>query len=287
MKRHIAAICLAGLLLAGGLPAYADSVRVGDYQVQPAVDLLRRHGIVSGDPGGNMRLGDTITRAELAKIVVVAMGQGAAAEKAQSEAPAFSDVKGHWAQGYIAVARRLGIAGGYGDATFRPGSPVTNAEAVTMLLRAGGLRPSGPWPEAYLNAARQTGVLPDSLRAHLPQGAVATRAAVFLLAERSFTLIPDSQGASLLQRSFGKAAPGVAVTAQGVEGGVTLLSSTTLMITAPQAVLLQVNGQPAWAQPGGPFAFRTELKPGLNEFFIFAVDELGNRGQQRFLVERR
>lgn len=287
IKRLVAAICVVGLLALGGPAARADTARVGDYYVQPAVDLLKRFGIIAGDPGGNMRLTDTITRAELAKIVVVAMGQGAAADKAMAEAPAFADVKGHWAAGHIAVVKRLGIASGYADATFRPGNPVTNAEALTMLLRAVGVRPPGAWPQVYLNAAANAGVLTESLLAALPPGGQASRAAVFLLAERIFTRIADAQGKTLLQRSFGATAPRLTVTAQGVEAGITRLSATTLSVGAPGAVLVQVNGQPVWQGADGLFPYRAELRPGINNFFITAVDELGNNAQHRFSVERR
>ncbi len=285
--RFIASAVLIAALLLRVAPARAETDRVGSYQVQPAVDLLSRVGILSGDPGGSMRLRDTITRAEMAKLVVTALGQGAAAVQARSEPAPFADVKEHWAQGHVAVAKRLGIISGYADGTFRPGAVVTNAEAITMLLRAAGLAPAGTWPQSYLTAARNAGVLTESLQAALPWDGEATRGAAFLLAERAFTMVTDSQGATLMQRIFGGTGPRITVSAAGVEAGATRLSATTLSIAAPGAVLVQVNGRPAWEGQGGAFTFSAELSVGVNEFFVLAADALGNKTQQRITVERR
>lgn len=297
-KRLAAAVCLLGLLANGGhaiaatpagqaVPAPPEpTYLVAGYYVQPSVDLLRRFAMIAGDPDGRLRLADPITRAELAKIVVVALGQGEAARKAQDEPLSFPDLKGHWARGYVAVARRMNIVSGYADGTFRPGSQVTHAEALTMLLRTGGLRPAGPWPQAYFDGARAAGVLTDPLLKALPPANLATRGAVFLLAERSFTLLADGTGRTLLQRVFGFTPPKVSVNAGGVQSGLTNAPEVTLAVTAPGAILVQVNGAPAWPV-GSRFQRKVPLTMGPNEIFVLAVDELGNAGFQRLLIERR
>lgn len=262
--------------------------QVGGYYVQPAVDQLRRLGIITGDPDGRMRLHDTITRAELAKVAVAAMGEEAAAQRAMSGPPAFPDVKDHWARGYVAVARRLGITGGYEDGTFRPANPVTHAEAITMLLRAAGLKPAGPWPQAYLDAARGSGVLTEPLAQAVPPMQPATRGAVFLLAERSFTLVTDGSGRSLIQRVFAERGESgkIGIYAWGAESGSTTQAEVTLTISSPGAVMAAVNGRPAWPA-GNVFAIKVPLQMGANELYIVTVDQHGTRLTERFTLTRR
>jgi hypothetical protein len=276
-RRHRATALLLLLLLAltgaahgsghdapGSVPLYA----VGGIYVQPSADLLRRFGIISGDPGGNMRFGDTITRAEMAKVVVAAVGLSASARTASLFPPAFPDLEGHWARGWVALARLNGLTSGYQDGTFRPDAHVTYAEAITFLLRAAGVRPDGPWPAAYLQAARQHGVLDESLAAALPPGTHAQRGAVFLVAERAFTRIRDAQGRTVLQRAFAVPPPALVATLT-VEGDQAVVTGT---VTGAVAVL--VDGRPALVT-GGAFTVRAPLQPGATEVVVAAVGDTG------------
>ncbi len=52
------------------------------------------------------------------------------------EDPTFSDIRGHWAEQDILSAVEKGFVAGYPNGTFRPNSPVTRAEFVTMLVKA-------------------------------------------------------------------------------------------------------------------------------------------------------
>jgi len=47
----------------------------------------------------------------------------------------FSDVNGHWAEGYIQRWSEERIINGYEDATFRPNNNITRAEYVAMMMR--------------------------------------------------------------------------------------------------------------------------------------------------------
>lgn len=267
---------------AGAEETQREAVTIGGYAVQPAVDLLVRYGILNGDPGGDMRLTANITRAELAKMVVVARGDLTFAVKALDEPPVFDDVDGHWARGYVAVAKRLGIISGYDDGTFRPQNPVSVAEAITMLLRTVDQRPEGRWPDAYIAAAREMGVLTDRLAADIPMREPARRGAVFLLAERTFTLVADAQRRTLLQRVFGGVRPGLSVS---VSERVTTAPEITVTGRATGAALVQVNGIPAWLRDGS-FSVKVPLATGNNEIIVVAVDEHGNRAEEILAVKR-
>jgi hypothetical protein len=60
---------------------------------------------------------------------------------AASATPAFSDVKGHWAEKDIQTAVAKGIVAGYPNGTFKPNGTITRAEAAGMLSRVTKLAP--------------------------------------------------------------------------------------------------------------------------------------------------
>lgn len=130
---------------------------------EEAAGRLLRFGIVEGFPGGDLRLEETVTKAQLAKILVEMAGEGEAAEWWQTEPPAFPDLgtRRVWYTGYVNLASERGWITGYPDGTFRPGEAVTYAEAVSMMMRLlgyQGARLEGPWPLNYLVAALENGV---------------------------------------------------------------------------------------------------------------------------------
>ena len=92
---------------------------------------LQAQGIVEGDPDGNFRPEDGLTRAEFSAIVLRASGLKVSEEKAD-----FSDTDGHWAEAIIRTLAENGIVKGYEDGTFKPQQEVTRAEAVAMVLRS-------------------------------------------------------------------------------------------------------------------------------------------------------
>lgn len=72
-----------------------------------------------------------ITRAEFATILAQALNL-----KESAIGSAFSDVSGHWAEGYIYDLYNGGIINGYPDGTVRPEEKVRRGEIVTMLTKA-------------------------------------------------------------------------------------------------------------------------------------------------------
>ena len=51
-------------------------------------------------------------------------------------ASSFKDVKGHWAEAYIAQLATRGVITGFPDATFKPEAPVTRAQFATIINKA-------------------------------------------------------------------------------------------------------------------------------------------------------
>ncbi len=69
---------------------------------------------------------------EIAKGVADAIAEG---YKLQEVSYVFSDISNHWAREDIEKMAQLGIVNGYADGTFKPGAPLSRAEAAVMLSR--------------------------------------------------------------------------------------------------------------------------------------------------------
>jgi hypothetical protein len=119
-----------------------------------AVDALTELKVIDGFPDETFRPLDDLTRAQVAKMLVICLGLGDQVESLSART-VFSDVaSSHWASGFINAAAQSKIIVGYPDGTFRPDAKVTYAEAFTMALRALGygnvVEAEGTWPTAYM-----------------------------------------------------------------------------------------------------------------------------------------
>ncbi len=126
------------------------------------IQVLSALDIMVGDENGDYRPDDTIIRSEVAKIAVHALGLEDAATSAKGQ-QVFDDVStDHWANGYINLAVSQGIIEGDGDGNFRPNSPITYAEAMTIMVRATGYTISaedkGGYPVGYMQAGTSNGL---------------------------------------------------------------------------------------------------------------------------------
>jgi len=93
---------------------------------------------MKGDPDGNLRLEDTVSRAEFTKIAVASSKYKNNVATNLTISP-FKDVLyTHWAAPYIKIAVSNNICKGYPNATFDPDGTVLFEEAVTMLLKVLG-----------------------------------------------------------------------------------------------------------------------------------------------------
>jgi hypothetical protein len=75
-----------------------------------------------------------------------------------SPAAAFPDTKNHWARNTIDWAERINIVKGYEDGSFKPDNHVSEAEFLTMLIRAYAGSPAtiqrgGHWADQFYNIA--------------------------------------------------------------------------------------------------------------------------------------
>ncbi|WP_071027945.1 S-layer homology domain-containing protein [Peptoniphilus raoultii] len=104
------------------------------------VEELRKINIVSGYADGSLGLDKNLTRSELTKLVVYAIGEDKKAAELKDKESTFKDVKKeYWANGIINTAvnlkneKGLSLISGYPDMTFKGDSNITYAELVKIL----------------------------------------------------------------------------------------------------------------------------------------------------------
>ena len=163
--RKILSLVLVLALVLGSFAftfAAAPSDVIGE-DCEDAVNVLKELGVVSGYPDGSFKPAGIVTRGEMAKFVIAALGL----EDYAAGTSGFSDMAGNWSDKYVAYAVSLGIINGYPDGTFKPNNTVSYDEAAKMLVAALGYTPDslvGAWPVNWVTKAKVLGIL-DGIKA--------------------------------------------------------------------------------------------------------------------------
>jgi len=156
MRRIISVLLAIAMLFSCGMVAMAEEATAPAVGIQE-MDFLAKLGIMNADADPEA----TITRAEMAKIVMMCIGQGA--NLAPASTP-FTDVDAeNEYSGYIQLANSAGIMVGGGDGTFNPSGNVTYNQMVKLLTHAIGYeafaQAAGGYPGGYLMAASNNEML--------------------------------------------------------------------------------------------------------------------------------
>lgn len=163
MKKSLLAFVLAfSLVLSVAVPAFAATpADVVGKKEQSVVEELTALGVLNGYADGTFKPENPITRAELAKVIIIASGNEAAAKWMQTIKPEFKDVKTNvWYSGYINAAKAQGFVQGY-NGKYRPTASVKFEEVVTILVRALGYKEAkltGSYPFNYVLKAQEIGL---------------------------------------------------------------------------------------------------------------------------------
>jgi hypothetical protein len=112
-----------------------------------AIEDLARKGIINGMGEARFAPEAPLTRAQFAKMVVLALG-----EKPQTGTDSrFADIKGSdWYYGYVEKAAALGMITGYPDGTFRPEQVLSRQEMLTIAVKAMQADPGSEGADADL-----------------------------------------------------------------------------------------------------------------------------------------
>ena len=109
---------------------------IENHWARQAVETLAARGIVDGKAGGSFDPNGLLTRAEFAKLLVMALGL-----EVESSAPSpFADVSdGAWYVSAVKAASEAGLVTG-DSGRFRPEEPMTREQMAAVLVRAVGMR---------------------------------------------------------------------------------------------------------------------------------------------------
>lgn len=107
---------------------------MNQHWARPHAELLASLGVVNGMGDGTFAPDQRVTRAQFAKMAVVALNLPIP----QSTSLTFQDARSvpDWAQPYVAGAAQAGLIKGYDDNTFRPDQPITRAQIAAVVARA-------------------------------------------------------------------------------------------------------------------------------------------------------
>lgn len=265
MRRPLMAVLVGLLVSMAGAPAGAASL-FGE-----AMARLRFFGLVGS---GEIAMAEPITRAELARLAVVASGRADRAQALAHQVP-FPDLAGHPEAGFVAAAREAGLVAGFPDGTFDPGGLVTYGEAMTVLARVIGLPPASglPWPANYIAAVAGAGAVPDGLPVLEYAGLPAVRGAVLILLDGALYRARDEGGRNGYQRGFDPVPPRVLISPWLMPAGGTV----RVVGRATGAARVEVAGRAAALDGDDSFSVPVPLQPGPNRILVVAEDLAGNR----------
>ena len=165
MKRLTAIILAAIILLSSFEPVVA--AEKSTTESKKIKWMLENNFVVGRGQTKDLKLEDTITRAEFTRMVLVAKGEENLAKEDSTSKADFKDVPNtHWAEKFIAYAKQKGYISGYPDGNFRPEGEITYEEIISILAR---IHPnyrkieakSTNWAEGFINFAKDNGILDD------------------------------------------------------------------------------------------------------------------------------
>ena len=131
-------LCVAMMLsvmVVGAGAAFSDQSKIKNTE---AVDACTALNSIGGYPDGSVKPEGNITRAEVTKMICVALNGGKEPNLATNATPTFSDVRTNansaWAEKYIESCASQGIVSGVGGGKFAPAGNVTGTQLAKMLL---------------------------------------------------------------------------------------------------------------------------------------------------------
>lgn len=160
MRKIIALLLSVCMTVGFGTSVFAYSDVKPGTVTSEAVNLLSDLGIIDGFEDGTYKPGQTVTRAEMAKIIceMLDLTIGTATTSVYDDVPTT-----HWAAGYINTISAMGIICGYGDGNYGPEDTVTYEQAIKMIVCALGYEPmataKGGYPQGYVAVASSIGLL--------------------------------------------------------------------------------------------------------------------------------
>ena len=120
---------------------------------------LTNRGVISGYEDGSYRPNNTVTRAEWAKIMVLAAGLPTSDNNVY-----FTDMQNHWANIYVNTAKNYLAA--YTDGTFKPDQAAVREDVTVSLVKLKGYDINNV-DYSYLSQFKDTNSISNSLKAYV------------------------------------------------------------------------------------------------------------------------
>lgn len=159
-KAYLSAILIVLIVFQSVFVTTASARTVEEQDIEIIVEL----GLMRGDENGDLRLGDSVTRAEFTALALRLMGLEELAYSRPMQIN-YDDVsEDHWARGLILLASEMGIINGVGNNRFEPERPVSQNEAIKIVVCALGYGPMAlhmgdEFPATYINIATKLKLL--------------------------------------------------------------------------------------------------------------------------------
>ena len=139
-------------IIGGGTPAATET---------KASELISL-GILKGDPDGNMRLDDVITRAEATALITRMNANNNDILNDYLYRPTFNDIENHWAAKEITFAHENALVEGTSETTFEPDKNVSVQKFAKMLITLLGYKEmaeqQGGFPHGYMMTGSRLGL---------------------------------------------------------------------------------------------------------------------------------
>ena len=172
MKKLLSLI-LVGIMMLSSISVFATEKAVASDNIiggtpvafETEASELVSLGILKGDPDGNLRLDDVITRAEATALITRMNANYNDILKDYIYRPTFDDVENHWAAKEITFAHENALVGGISETTFEPDKNVTAQEFLKMIVCLLGYKEAAekkaPDYIGYILQASQSGITKD------------------------------------------------------------------------------------------------------------------------------
>ncbi len=148
-----------------------------------AITKLVAHGIMNGYPDGTFKPDGSITRAEVAAVIVrfQKLADNLPADAVTGFSDLDNDSSAAWARPYVKAAVDAGIINGFDDGTYRASEPVTYEQLIKMIICAinydviasseksklEAMGQTTTWSSGYIAAANRYGITANALMANV------------------------------------------------------------------------------------------------------------------------
>lgn len=293
MKRLTSIILTITFLLSSAFTVFAEDSTNTDYP-QKFWDVPKSHwafneiaelvnkGVIAGYNDGSFKPDNTVTRAEWAKIMVLAAGLNPSDNTVY-----FNDMSGHWANTYVNSAKEYLTT--YSDGSFKPDQAAAREDVTVSMVKLKGYDTSNV-DYSYLSQFTDTDSISNDLKKYV---AIAVEKELIDGFEdntfRGQATLTRAQAATLLWRAFRYGNDNKVADSETVEDpSVSNAQSTSTLVSFTQEPTAKPTVEPT-KEPIAEPEETPEPTPTPKPYYIDSikiVDMMGNNNREHYLYER-